>query len=77
MLYLEGEKSKMWIFRCREKNICRSDALARLICDILRTEVRSKLVNCIFKFDEDRLDLRDKGLNGLESCPIQIVDAIG
>lgn len=54
-----------------------SDSLARLICDILRTEVRPKLVDCIFEFDEDRLDLRDKSLNGLESCPIQVVDAIG
>ena len=53
------------------------DILASLVCNLLCTEISTKLVDGILKLEEDRLYLCDEGLYLIEPSSIQIVDSVG
>ena len=63
--------------KCLQTQDSARNILAGLVCNLLCTKISTKLVDGIFKLEEDRLNLCNEGLYLIESSSIQIVDSIG
>ena len=53
----------------------RTNALVCLIYNILNTEVRTELIDGIFKLEENGLYLGDEVLERFKSAPVELADA--